>query len=304
MVFNSIFPVFALVGLGILLKQAKLTSEAFLATADRLVYYVFFPLLLFWKIGGASAVVFDWGLLKAAAAAVGIMGVLSLVFIRVFSISPFQAGSFAQSCYRFNTYIGMAIIINALSNEGVRIFGILIGFIIPMINVLAVSTLIWFSGKDYALGQRIRVTAVALISNPLILACVAGVIYARSFHKFPVFMDNFFNLAGAVTLPLALLSIGGSLTARHFKIYLKPALVAAICKFILMPLFGYGLLTYFNVGGLPFQVGMIFFALPTSPAIYVLSSQLHSDTDLASASIVLSTALSIFSLSIVLSLWL
>jgi malonate transporter len=39
---------------------------------------------------------------------------------------------------------------------------------------------------------------------------------------------------------------------------------------------------------------MLFFALPTSPAIIVLSSQLNSDTEFASAAIVLSTMLSFF----------
>jgi predicted permease len=48
------------------------------------------------------------------------------------------------------------------------------------------------------------------------------------------------------------------------------------------------------------QTGMIFFALPTSTALYVLSSQLGSDTRLAAASIVLSTILSFVSLTVVL----
>jgi predicted permease len=51
---------------------------------------------------------------------------------------------------------------------------------------------------------------------------------------------------------------------------------------------------------LSFQVGMLFFALPASPAIMVLSSQLNSDTEFASAAIVLSTLLSFFSMSAVL----
>ena len=46
---------------------------------------------------------------------------------------------------------------------------------------------------------------------------------------------------------------------------------------------------------------MVFFALPTSTAIYVLSSQLRSDTRLASAAIVVSTAGSLASLSVVLT---
>ena len=45
---------------------------------------------------------------------------------------------------------------------------------------------------------------------------------------------------------------------------------------------------------------MLFFALPTSTAIYILSSQLRSDLELASAVIVLSTLLSFVSMSLVL----
>ena len=73
---------------------------------------------------------------------------LSALCIRAFKIPDFQAGTFSQSCYRFNTYIGMAVIINAFGEEGVGIFGILIGIMIPVINLFAVSTLIWYSGKN------------------------------------------------------------------------------------------------------------------------------------------------------------
>jgi len=54
MVLNSLFPVFALVVLGVCLKYYRITDEAFLKTADRLVYFIFFPAMLFWKIGGAQ----------------------------------------------------------------------------------------------------------------------------------------------------------------------------------------------------------------------------------------------------------
>ena len=54
MVLNSLFPVFALVVLGVCLKHFKITGEVFLQTSDRLVYFIFFPAMLFWKIGGAK----------------------------------------------------------------------------------------------------------------------------------------------------------------------------------------------------------------------------------------------------------
>jgi len=145
-------------------------------------------------------------------------------------------------------------------------------------------------------------TARALIHNPLILACVAGILYARLVGYFPVFINNTFKLAASVTLPLALISIGGALNLETLKGHLKLSLVAAFAKLLIFPIVGYICLKYYGVSDIPFKVGMIFFALPTSTAIYVLSSQLNSSTDLASATIAMSTVLSFMSLSIVLLL--
>jgi predicted permease len=105
MVLQHLFPVFALILLGLILKQRGMTDEAFLATTDRLIYYIFFPAMLFWKIGtadqryAAQAV----PLFMAAACAVGVVYVLSALYIWAFKVPAFQAGGFSQSCYRFNT---------------------------------------------------------------------------------------------------------------------------------------------------------------------------------------------------------
>jgi len=301
MVLNNLFPVFALLLFGHLLKRFGFTHDAFLKTADRLIYYIFFPALLFWKIGAsASDHVGDPGLYQAAIYAVTSVYVFSSIYIKVFRVPAYQAGSFSQSCYRFNTYIGMAVVLSALGEDGARQFSILIGLIIPIINILAVTTLSWYSEKKMLLLQRVRLTAKALISNPLIVACLAGITYWKLIGGFPLFIDNTFRLASFVTLPLALFSIGGTLTLGGMKHHLKLSLVACVFKLILLPMIGYLFLTVFNASGTSFKVGMIYFALPTSTALYILSSQLRSDTQLASVSIALSTILSFISLSVAL----
>lgn len=301
LVLNSLFPVIFLLAAGMVLKHYQLTSELFLKTSDRLVYYIFFPALLFWKIGGAQTsgdFNLDYSLIAIAVTVAA--AIISLVLIHLFKISDFKAGSFSQSCYRFNTYIGMAVIINAFGNEGVRYFGVLISLVIPVINVMAVSTLIWYSGKRISAGERVWLSGKALISNPLILASVAGILYAGSVNSFAPFVENTLRLMTSVTLPLALLSIGGALTTRGLKQHFGLSALASLSKLLLMPLAGYLLLKYFNVTGLPFRVGLIFLAQPTATSIYILSSQLNSDTELASAAIALSTALSFISLSMAL----
>ncbi len=302
-ILNAIFPVFVLLVLGNLLKRAGLTNEPFLRTSDRLVYYIFFPAMLFWKIGRAAPDLDNsLRLCIGATTAILLVYLLSLLAIKVFHISRYQAGAFSQACYRFNTYIGMAVIMNALGETGVRYFGILIGFVIPIINVLALSTLIWHSGqKGRPIDHTLRLIK-ALICNPLIIGCVAGLFFSRTRLVFPLFINTTFALMTSVTMPLALISIGGSLSMKGLEKNYQPALTALILKIIILPVIGYVLLKAFSVSGTPFKTGMIFFTLPTSTAIYVLSAQLNADTQLASAAIMLSTLVSFASLSLVLLL--
>ena len=301
MVLNSLFPVFTLILFGCLLKRFGLTNDTFLATSDKLIYYIFFPALLFWKIGGASTALFsNSGLYKAVICSVLTVFVLSSLFIKLYKVPAYKAGTFSQCCYRFNTYIGVAITLSALGEEGIKQFGILIGMIIPIINVLCVSTLIWFSGEQVPPAKRLGQTAKALISNPLMLACIGGIIYANIWQGFPPFIGNTLKLSSYVALPLAMLSIGGALTLSTVRDHFKLSLISSIFKLLVLPLIGYGFLIAFGVSDLGLKIGLIYFTLPTSPALYILSSQLNSDTNLASASIALSTILSFFSLSIAL----
>jgi len=302
-VLESLFPIFALMAAGNLMRRWNFTTDAFFRVSDRLVYFIFFPAMLFWKIGSAPPdLSADGALYAAVILAVAAVYLLSTTAIIVGKVGTYQAGSFSQGCYRFNTFIGAAVMMSTFGEEGVRRFGILIGLLIPLINVLSVSTLIWFGGKRVSLQAQISQTARALVINPLVLGCVGGMIYGHLVSRFPGFIDNTLRLASYVTLPLALLSIGSMLTLKGLRTHLRLALTASLFKLLVLPAIGFICLRALGVDGPSFQIGMIFFALPTSSVIYILSSQLNSDPELASAAIVLSTLLSFFSLSAVLLL--
>ncbi len=292
LILNNLFPVFGLLALGCLLRRANTTTEAFLAVSDRLVYFVFFPAMLFWKLGGSPTnLADDLNLVLAATVAVLCVYGLSTACIVIGKIRAFQAGSFSQSCFRINTYVGMAVSISAFGEEGGRHFAVLIGLTIPTLNVLSVATLIWFGAHKTTIATRIAQTTRALILNPLILGSLAGIAYGQAAAGFPLFIDNTLRLASSVTLPLALLSIGGSLTLKGFKTHWPLSLLASFFKLAVLPAVGFLWLHAFGISGLPFTVGMLYFTLPTSTALYILSAQLNSDTELASTAIALSTLL-------------
>ena len=302
-ILNSLFPIFALLFLGALLKKIGITNDSYLKTSDKIIYNIFFPIMLFWKIGGsAQEAGLDLLFLFTTIGVIGFVVLCSFLFIKFAPVSAFQAGSFSQSCYRFNTYIGVAVILNSFGEAGIVYFGVLIALVIPLVNVCAVSTLIWFSGNNEGLKKRGLFIFKALCANPLIIGCFLGILYARFWGTFPVFLDNSLKMMSMVTLPLALLSIGGSLSFRGIKDNLGLSFAAAFFKLLVLPVSGYLIYRLVGLEGLGFKVGMIFFCLPTSTAIYVLSSQLKSDTNLASSAIVLSTLLSFVSLSVALLL--
>lgn len=302
-VLNALFPVLALIVSGVLLRYFSWTDKTFLQTADRLVYFICFPLLLFWKIGSASYEQgIDWNYCLAALLAILLVFLLSLILFKPCGVTAYKAGSFCQSCFRFNTYIGVAVILGSFGDEGLAYFGLLIGIVIPIINVLSVSVLIWNSGINTSHRERFGIASKALLTNPPILGCLAGLAYSQLFNGFAVFIENTLQLISTVSLPLALISIGGTLSFAGVSNHLKLSSVAAVVKLCILPLIGYLFFRIFGVTGLALQVGLVFFALPTSTAIYVLSAQLNSDTELASSSIVLSTVLSAISLSVVLLL--
>lgn len=302
-ILNTLFPLFALLTLGKLLKLKNITTDSFLKTADKLVYYIFFPVMLFWKVGGSTTGKdSSAGLCLAAFLAVVFVFTASLIYIRKGGVDSFGAGSFSQASYRFNTYIGMAIVVTVLGEEGVRHFGVLIGFLIPSINVMAVSVLVWYARKNLAVGEKVLFFIRALVSNPLILGCAGGILVSRAGLAFPGFINNTFALVSSVTLPLALISIGGTLSFKGVAQHGRQALAASMFKLVALPLTGFVFLKGFGVAGVPFKTGMIFFCLPTSTALYVLSAQLNSDLELASTAIMMSTLLSFFSLSVALIL--
>ncbi|MGD9211118.1 MAG: AEC family transporter [Desulfobacteraceae bacterium] len=238
----------------------------------------------------------------AALLAIFSIYLISTIYIIIFKVSHFQAGTFSQSCYRFNTYVAMAVALSAYGEEGAALLGILIAVAIPFINVLAVGTLIWYGKKESNWRRNILLTLRAIVSNPLILACTAGAFFSQLGFNFPVFINNTLHLVSMVALPLALLSIGGAMSFANLRNNLSLSLVSIGFKLILLPIIGYFFLLWFEVTALQFKIALLFFAMPTSTAIYVLSSQLNSDIRLAADAIVLSTFGSLFSLTTILIL--
>jgi len=106
-----------------------------------------------------------------------------------------------------------------------------------------------------------------------------------------------------MSLPLALLALGGGFSLARLRGDLVMAAMATGVKLLWMPLLTAALLIILGVEGLDLRVGILMAASPAATATYIMAQKMSSDAELAGSIVVMSTALSIISFSLLLSLF-
>lgn len=300
-IINIVLPVFSVIALGWVLRRSGLIDALFIKQTNRLVYYICLPLLLFYKIGTA-----DFFANFNSRLVLGSILAISLVFLASYTFSYLRhypkdvRGVFSQGSFRGNiAYIGLAICLNAYGEEGLTRAGILMGFIVPFLNLYAILALLWPHRHDDT-QRRFDFWARQIVFNPLILASFLGI--AWSFFKIPIplILERSLNIASGMTLPLALLAIGGGFSIKRLRGDLYTASLASITKTICLPLLAAYILSGFGVQGLDLGIGILIAGTPAATANYIMADQLKGDAELAGTIVMISTLLSAFTYTIAL----
>jgi len=292
-IINIVLPVFSVIALGSLLRRWELIDAAFLKQTNKLVYYVCLPLLLFYKIGTADFFAnFNGKLIVGSIAAVAITFVLSYLYTVVRGYPDKARGVFSQASFRGNiAYMGLAITLNAYGETGLTKAGILMGFLVPFLNLFAILALLWpHRGDGEQRGASFWVRQIAL--NPLIIASFLGIIWSFLDLPIPLVFERSLNIATGMTLPLALLAIGGGFSLEKLRGDLFKAALASCVKTIWMPILAAILLISMGVEGMDLGIGVLIAGTPAATANYIMADQLKGDAELAGASVMLSTLLS------------
>jgi predicted permease len=298
-----VLPVFVVIALGYLLRRVGLIDAAFLFQANRLIYYVALPLLLFYTIGTADfSSHFNGALVLGCGSAFGITFALSYAYASLRGYKPAVKGAFSQGAFRGNiAYVGLAIIFNAYGEMGLTRAGILMGFLVPLLNLFAVLALVLPQRqKDAKWGSMFLMRQIAL--NPLTIASTIGFLWSVLALPMPVVTQRSLKIATGMSLPLALIAIGGSFSFAKLKGDLARATFAASIKLVWLPLLAAVLLMLLGVRGIDLGVGVLIAGTPAATANYIMAHEMKGDPELAGSIVMISTALSAATFTIVLLL--
>ncbi|NNK15500.1 MAG: AEC family transporter [Sulfitobacter sp.] len=299
-IFLKTLPFFALIGLGYWAGRTRFFSAEATAYLTKFVFYFALSAMLFRFSANLSlAEVWDTRLIVAYLWGTSfVYGIATLVgFLRGLDV---PTTAIEAQC---------AVIGNA-GFLGVPMLALLLGpeAIPPVLMALAVDLIVFSSlivilitvSRDGQASLRIfRSIAIGLVKNPMIVAITLGFVWSGLAIPIPEPMNEFLAILGGAATPGALFAIGASLALTSpDKLHIAGWLT--FCKLVLHPLFvGFAALFLFGVD--PFKAGVVIAvaALPVAGNVYMLAQHYGIAPTRVSTAILMSTAISIVTVSLV-----
>ena len=293
-IFSVTMPVFSLVIIGMFLKRVGMMPDTFVDGASNLVYRVTLPIFLFLALSKSDLrIQFDSLLVNYYIVAnflmIGLCWLVAKWWIR-----PEQRAVFIQGAFRGNQgIISLALAISLYGDDGLQLAGLMAGLAAILNNVFAVVIFSVF-GESYKAKPLTVLRDIA--RNPLIIGVVAGSLVSLLGLSFPNWVVDSGTFLGSLTLPLALLCIGATLSFNTFKESGRAAIQATLMKLIWIPLIFTSLGWFIGIKGVSFGILFVFVATPTASASYIMARVSGSDEKLAANIVAMTTFTSIFTI--------
>jgi predicted permease len=291
-------PIFAVILLGAALKRIRFINDEFIRVSSNLVFTVGLPASLFF--GTAKT---DFSTL-ANPDHLAVMVVMTLLVFAGAIIATWlhvpermDRGVYVQGAFRGNlVIIGIAFCTNAFGEAGLALAALPVALLVALYNVLSVYVLsASINGANG--GTSFGKVMLGIIRNPLIIGIAAGLMASLMQLPLPKLLLDTGDYFADLTIPLALLCIGGMMDLAAPRRVGGPALGAVAWKLILSPLLACALAIPLGIRGMELTVIFFLAAAPTAAASFVMTRNMGGNAALAANIVVLSTAGSLLSVT-------
>ncbi len=299
---SAVIPVFLVIALGRWFRHIHMPGDDFWPKAEKITYHVFLPLLFFVTIakGNYDAIPHIRELLAAIAGAMLGNALLSWLAGRwILKMDGKSYSCLLQGSVRFNNYVGIPVILSAFGQEGLVTYAAVIALAIPLSTFISVWGFCHYASHE---PVNLRKLFRSIMTNPLIVASLLGLVVNRLQIPLPWVMDSFEMMAKA-SVALGLLTVGVAMDGKTLIHARRDLLVICLLKQLCHPALMWLLGTWLGLPPLLLGVAIVYAALPSAASCYVLARQFHANAPLMAAMIVATTLASLFALSGLIYLW-
>ena len=307
-VVDVIFPIFGLLMVGYITVMLGWFDQTAIRGLTRFVFDFAVPMLLLRTVSTAKLPEdIPWNFLASYYLATMLVLFSGLVLTRItYRITFSEQVVSAFSCSFSNTVLlGIPLVLLAFGDQGALPLFIIIGthgFV-----MFPLFTIMMEIGKigEAPLKTLLAKTSYGLITNPLVIGLLGGLgcnLLGITLWK-P--LDEIAKLLGNAVTPGALFALGATLAGFRKKIQWKELPLVVLMKIIIHPLLVWLLaVIVFGVKEVIWiQVLVILAALPTGVNPFLFASRYNAGQLLSSGAVFISTFISIFTLSALLSVF-
>ena len=296
--FLQTIPFFLVIGLGYGAARTGFFTPEATAWLTKFVFYFALSAMLFRFSANLSvSEVFEANLAMAYLSATAFVYGLAMAVALLRRVPAAKAAFEAQCAAIGNTgFLGVPMLALLMGEASAG----------PVILALAIDLIVFGSlvvilvaGSSGAEASPLRSAAMGLARNPMIISIALGFAWSAAEAPIPAVMNDFLALLGGAATPGALFAIGASLAGRSVE---QPLVAAwlSLCKLGLHPLaVAVAALLVFDVDPYPAAVMIATASLPVAGNIYILAQHYKVAPHRVSASILVSTALAVVSVSLI-----
>jgi len=303
-IFLKTLPFFGIIGLGYLAGRRGFFTPEATAYLTKFVFFFALSAMLFNFAANLSlSDIFDPRFVGAYLWGCGVVYLLATAVAFWRGLSVAEAAIEAQVAIIGNVgFLGIPMLVLLLGEAAAG----------PMLMVLATDLIVFSSlivilitgSRDGRMSLGIfKTVGLGLLKNPMIVSIVLGLAWSYSGRELYAPVNEFLSLLGAAATPGALFAIGASLASKSAE-RMEVAAWLSFCKLVLHPLsVALAALVLFPVEPFAAVVMISASSLPVAGNVYMLAQHYGVAPARVSAAILVTTAVSIVTVSLVIG-WL
>jgi hypothetical protein len=297
-----VLPFFALIGVGYIAGRSQFLSVQGTAAITKFVFYFALSAMLFKFASNLSlAEIYSTPFVLAYLSGCTVVYLLAFAVALIRRVTLAEAAVEAQCAVCGNTgFLGVPLLISLLGPKAAG--PELMVLTIDMIVFSSLITLMITAAREGRVSLAVgKVLGASLLKNPMIVSMALGLAWSATGVAVPGPVNDFMGLLGGAATPGALFAIGASLAARSAE-RIEVAAWLSFCKLALHPAaVAVAALVLFPVERFAAHVMIAAASLPVAGNTYILAQHYGVAPQRVSASILISTAVSVLTVSAVIA---